>query len=108
MKIIHIHHHYWPVVGGLENVVKALAEGMTRLGHEVHVITSRYGAEDRPGEEIINGEAGIHGTPSVITGNGGQVEVAPPGLVSLWAEPRPEKYGEAILTLLTDKSLRKN
>jgi glycosyltransferase involved in cell wall biosynthesis len=55
MKIIHVQHHYWPVVGGLENVVKALAEGMTKLGHEVHVITSIYGAEGRPKEEIING-----------------------------------------------------
>jgi len=55
VKIIHIHHHYWPIVGGLENVVKAIAEGMARLGHEVHVITSRYGAGDRPVEEVING-----------------------------------------------------
>ena len=55
MKIIHISTHYWPVVGGLENVVKALAEGMAKLGHEVHVITSTYGAQDRPREEEING-----------------------------------------------------
>jgi len=55
MKIIYIHHHYWPVIGGLENVVKALAEGMAKLGHEVHVITSTHGAEDRPREEVVNG-----------------------------------------------------
>jgi len=55
MRIVHIHPHYWPVVGGLENVVKALAEGMAKLGHEVHVITSRYGAEGRPREEVVNG-----------------------------------------------------
>jgi len=55
MKIVHIHHHYWPVIGGLENVVKALAEGMAKLGHEVHVITSTHGAEGRPREEEING-----------------------------------------------------
>jgi len=55
MRIIHVHHHYWPVVGGLENVVKALAEGMAKLGHEVHVITSTYGAQNRPKEEEING-----------------------------------------------------
>lgn len=55
MKIIHVQHHYWPVVGGLETVVKALAEGMAKLGHEVHVITSIYGAEGRSKEEIING-----------------------------------------------------
>jgi glycosyltransferase involved in cell wall biosynthesis len=55
MKIVHVHHHYWPVVGGLENVVKALAEGMANLGHEVHVVTSPYGAEGRPREEEVNG-----------------------------------------------------
>ncbi|MCX8137678.1 glycosyltransferase [Pyrobaculum aerophilum] len=48
MKIVHVHHHYWPVVGGLENAVKALAEEQARLGHEVHVVTSAYGAEGRP------------------------------------------------------------
>jgi glycosyltransferase involved in cell wall biosynthesis len=52
-------------------------------------------------------EAGVHGIPSVITGNGGQVEAAPPGLASLWAEPKPDKYGEAITTLLTNENLRK-
>jgi glycosyltransferase involved in cell wall biosynthesis len=28
---------------------------MAKLGHEVHVITSRYGAEGRPREEVVNG-----------------------------------------------------
>jgi glycosyltransferase involved in cell wall biosynthesis len=55
MRIIHVHHHYWPVVGGIENVVRALAEGMVKLGHEVHVVASRYGAEGRPREEVVNG-----------------------------------------------------
>ena len=55
MKIIHIHPHYWPAVGGQENVVKALAEGMVKLGHEVHVIASTYRAEGRPREEEMNG-----------------------------------------------------
>jgi glycosyltransferase involved in cell wall biosynthesis len=54
MKIVHVHHHYYPVVGGLERAVQSLAEELAKLGHEVHVITSRYGAEDRPKEEIIN------------------------------------------------------
>lgn len=35
-------------------MVKSLAEGMTRLGHEVHVVTTTYGAEDRPREEVVN------------------------------------------------------
>ena len=55
MRIVHVCHHYWPVVGGIENVVKSLAEGMARLGHEVHVVTSSYGAEGRPREEEVNG-----------------------------------------------------
>ena len=55
MRIVHVCHHYWPVVGGLENVVKALAESMAGLGHEVHVVASTYGAEGRPKEEMVNG-----------------------------------------------------
>jgi glycosyltransferase involved in cell wall biosynthesis len=55
MKIVHIFHSYWPAIGGMENVVKALAESMAELGHEVHVITSMNEAEGRAREEIING-----------------------------------------------------
>jgi glycosyltransferase involved in cell wall biosynthesis len=54
VKIVHIHHHYWPVIGGLERAVQSIAEELVKLGHEVHVITSRYDARDRPGEEIVN------------------------------------------------------
>jgi len=55
MKIIHVSHHYYPVVGGLEKAVQNLVEKLARMGHEVHVITSRFGAENRPKEEVING-----------------------------------------------------
>jgi len=55
MRITHIHHHYSPVVGGLERVVQFLAEELVKLGHEVHVITTTTGAEGRPREEVING-----------------------------------------------------
>jgi len=51
-------------------------------------------------------EAGLHGTPSVITGEGGQLYVAPPGIASLWAKPHPRDYAKAIVMLLTDKNLR--
>jgi glycosyltransferase involved in cell wall biosynthesis len=67
MKIVHVFHHYWPVVGGLENVVKALAEGMVKLGHEVHIVASRYGAEGRPREEVVNG-VHVHRVRSVRLG----------------------------------------
>jgi len=67
MRIAHVACHYWPVVGGLENVVRALAEGMTKLGHEVHVVTSTYGAEGRPREEVIN-EVYVHRVRSLRLG----------------------------------------
>jgi len=50
-------------------------------------------------------EAGMHGTPSVITGDGGQLYTAPPNKASLWAGPNPRSYAEAIGVLLTDKGL---
>mgnify|MGYP001770757593 CR=1 FL=1 len=54
MKIIHVIHSYWPVVGGIENAVKSLAEEQAKLGHEVHVVASAYGTGDRPREEVVN------------------------------------------------------
>jgi len=67
MKIVHVHHHYYPVVGGLERAVQSLAEELAKLGHEVHVIASRYGAEDRSKEEIIN-NVFIHRVKALRTG----------------------------------------
>ena len=55
MKIVHVFHNYYPVVGGLERAVQSLAEELAKMGHEVHVITSRFGAENRSKEEVING-----------------------------------------------------
>jgi len=51
-------------------------------------------------------EAGIHGIPAVITGEGGQLYAAPPNKTSLWVKPNPRDYAEAIIALLTDKNLR--
>jgi len=48
-------------------VIKALAEGMVKLGHEVHVVTSRYGADGRPREEVVNG-VHVHRVGSVRLG----------------------------------------
>ena len=54
MIIVHVHHTFYPVIGGLERVVQRIAEEQARLGHEVHVVTSWYGAHNRPREEISN------------------------------------------------------
>lgn len=51
-------------------------------------------------------EAGIHETPAVITGEGGQLYAAPPNVASLWARPDPKRYARAIAALLTDEKLR--
>ena len=55
MRIVHVHHHYLPIAGGMEAAVRALAEEQARRGHEVHVITSGYGVGGRPREEVVNG-----------------------------------------------------
>ncbi|MGC9047933.1 MAG: glycosyltransferase, partial [Caldisphaera sp.] len=55
MRVVHVVHNYWPVVGGIEGVVKGLAEGMTKRGHEVHVITSNYSSKGRIKEEVVEG-----------------------------------------------------
>jgi glycosyltransferase involved in cell wall biosynthesis len=55
MFIVHVNESYWPIIGGLERVIQGIAEELVKLGHENHVITSKIGAEGRPGEEIING-----------------------------------------------------
>jgi len=55
MRVAHIVPLYFPNVGGLERAVQRLAEEQARLGHEVHIITSVYGARGRPREEVING-----------------------------------------------------
>jgi glycosyltransferase involved in cell wall biosynthesis len=54
MFIVHVSGSYWPIIGGLEKAVQSLAEELAKLSHEVHVVTSKYGAGDRPKEEIIN------------------------------------------------------
>ncbi len=36
MKILHVYKDYYPVLGGIENHVRALAEAQARRGHEVH------------------------------------------------------------------------
>jgi len=55
MRIAHIFHNYYPVIGGMERAIQRLAEEQAKMGHEVHVITSIHGAGDRPREEELNG-----------------------------------------------------
>jgi len=56
MKIAYIAQFYEPVIGGVEKVIKILAERMAEQGHEVHVFTSDFDKSKRISkkEEIIN------------------------------------------------------
>ena len=55
MRTVYVFHNYYPVLGGIERAIQKLAEELVKLGHEVHIITSVHGAEDRPKEEELNG-----------------------------------------------------
>jgi glycosyltransferase involved in cell wall biosynthesis len=44
MKILHIYKDYSPVLGGIENHVRALAEGQAARGHDVTVLVNATGA----------------------------------------------------------------
>jgi glycosyltransferase involved in cell wall biosynthesis len=53
MRILHLYKDYHPVVGGIENHVKWLAEEQSRDGHEVTVLVCGQGATSR--EQVIEG-----------------------------------------------------
>ncbi len=57
MKIAYVTAFYYPTIGGVEQVVKELAERYVKQGHEVHVFTSDWDKKNRIKlkEEIING-----------------------------------------------------
>ncbi len=43
MKILHLYKDYWPVLGGIENHIRVLAEAQVRRGHEVTVLAANRG-----------------------------------------------------------------
>lgn len=53
MSIVHVYKDYFPVLGGIENHVRMLAEGQAALGHEVTVLVCRRGLGTRV--EEVNG-----------------------------------------------------
>lgn len=54
MKIVQVCPRYFPYIGGVEYVVKSIAERLSKSGHEVLVFTGEPEAK-RQKEEIING-----------------------------------------------------
>jgi glycosyltransferase involved in cell wall biosynthesis len=54
MRIVYVAPSYYPRIGGVEYVVKSVAERMAKIGHEVTVVAGEPEAE-KPREEEING-----------------------------------------------------
>lgn len=54
MRLLFVSPSYYPHVGGVEYVVKSVAERLTRRGHEVTVLCGESSIE-KPREELING-----------------------------------------------------
>jgi rhamnosyl/mannosyltransferase len=53
MRILHVYKDYYPVLGGIENHVRLLAEGQTRRGHQVTVLVTS--PTRRESDEVISG-----------------------------------------------------
>ena len=57
MRILHVYKDYYPVLGGIENHIRLLADGQAARGHQVAVLvtslTPRTTVEDRGGVRVI-------------------------------------------------------
>jgi len=53
MRVVHVYKHYYPIIGGIENHVRALAEEQARRGYEVTVMAASPG--HRGGERMADG-----------------------------------------------------
>lgn len=77
MRILHLAKYYWPRSGGMERVVRDLAEGATQLGHQVEVVAVRtLGEKGR--------RAGGKVTRAFSFGALGSQEIAPGYIAAAW------------------------
>jgi glycosyltransferase involved in cell wall biosynthesis len=74
MKIVHVAPFYVPVIGGVEEVVKRVAEHMVKRGYDVYVVTynrlRQGGVGSLPRYEVINGVHVIRLRPDFIWSHG--------------------------------------
>lgn len=82
MKILHIYKDYYPVLGGIENHVRIVAEEQARLGHDVTVLVTNRG---------LRGEVSESAAPRVIkAGRLATIASAPISLsLPLWMRRLP-------------------
>lgn len=53
MRILHVYKDYFPILGGIENHVRMLAEAEVRAGHQVRVLVTN--PANLPAREVMNG-----------------------------------------------------
>ena len=53
MKILFVTDYYYPHAGGVEEMIKNIAEGLVKRGHEVHILTWKIPGTEN--DEIVNG-----------------------------------------------------
>ena len=53
MKILHLYKDYYPVIGGIENHVRLLAEGQVARGHEVEILVTNSSFKSQ--QQMLNG-----------------------------------------------------
>jgi rhamnosyl/mannosyltransferase len=84
MHVLQIYKDYWPVLGGIENHLRLLAEGLAARGHRVTVLTV--------GRQRRSTFATIGGVRVISAGRLATVSSAPlsPGLPLLLARERPD------------------
>jgi len=74
MKTVHVAPFYAPVIGGVEEVVKRVAEHMVRRGYDVYVVTYNRlrhgGVGSLPRYEVVNGVHVIRLRPDFIWSHG--------------------------------------
>ena len=61
MRVLFVYKDYAPVVGGIENHIRLLAEGLQQRGVDVRVLVTNTGFCTR--QEVIHGVSDQDGTP---------------------------------------------
>jgi glycosyltransferase involved in cell wall biosynthesis len=71
MRILQIYKDYTPVLGGIENHIRALSEGLAARGHEVTVLvtalTRRGHAEERGGVTVLRAGRLLHAASTPLS-----------------------------------------
>lgn len=90
MRILQVADFYWPYLGGVEQHVRTLSQGLASAGHDVHVATLRTGDARRLDSD---GEVTIHRIPSTT----GRLARLFSSSERPWAPPLPDP--EALVAL---------